>query len=95
LTADEGGRLTLVNQGSEPELNAPIDAEIAPRDGGSYFYALSTGHTLPDDDPAKGQPVVYVYKVDDECGLKEIQTISDDLPNESSTVFGVAGVALC
>ena len=67
-------------------LNNPIDEIFSP--DGRFLYAMSTGHT------SGGQPNIYVYEVGDSCCLKEIQMISEGLPNESDTVFGVVGLAI-
>ena len=67
-------------------LNNPIDEIFSP--DGHYLYALSTGHT------SDGQPRIYVYDVINDCGLREIQVISDGLPNESVTIFGAVGLAV-
>jgi len=67
-------------------LNNPIDEIFSP--DGHYLYALSTGHTFG------RQPRIYVYDVMNDCGLREIQVISDGLPNEFVTSFGAVGLAV-
>jgi len=79
------GSITLIN-GTAASLNNPIDEIFSP--DGQYLYALSTGHT------SDGQPQIYVYDVINDCGLREIQVISDGLPNESVTSFGAVGLAV-
>jgi len=72
------------------EMNNPIDEMFSP--DGKYLYALSTGHT---SDTYPGQPQIYVYDVrSDDCGLSEVQAISDGLPTEFVTGFGVVGLAV-
>mmetsp|Transcript_8712 Transcript_8712/g.10159 ORF Transcript_8712/g.10159 Transcript_8712/m.10159 type:complete len:464 (+) Transcript_8712:102-1493(+) len=67
-------------------LNNPIDEIFSPN--GRYLYALSTGHR------SDGQPRIYVYDVINDCGLREIQVISDGLPTEFVTDFGAVGLAV-
>ena len=59
---------------------------------GRCLYVLSTGHTLPEDDPVQGQTVIYVFEVNRKCGLNVVQMVSDGLPNQDTTVFGVVGI---
>jgi len=79
------GSITLIDSVAA-SLNNPIDEIFSPN--GRYLYALSTGHT------SDGQPRIYVYDVINDCELREIQVISDGLPNESVTIFGAVGLAV-
>jgi len=79
------GEITLV-ESVAASLNNPIDEIFSP--DGDYLYALSTGHT------SGGQPQIYVYKVMAGCGLAEKQVISNGLPTEFVTTFGVMGLAV-
>jgi len=79
------GNIALIN-GTAAELNNPVDEIFSP--DGQYIYALSTCHI------SDQQPRVYVYSVSDDCGLSEVQVISDGLPTEFVTVFGAVGLAV-
>ena len=65
--------ITLIN-GVAAELNNPIDFSFS--FGGKYLYALSTCRT------SGGQTSINVYDVINNCGLNQIQVISDGLPSE-------------
>jgi len=67
-------------------LNNPIDISVSP--DGQYLYAISVGRT------GSCQPPIYINYVSNSCGLSEIQVISDDLPSEFITIFGVFGFAV-
>ena len=75
-------------------LNAPIDMVQSP--DFKYLYALSTGHTGETEQTPLGQPSIYVYEMECDCTLKEIQVVTDGLLNETvrnETDGGVNGYA--
>jgi hypothetical protein len=77
--------IELIESGASV-LDAPLDLTFSKDD--EYLYVLSTAGNDP-----MGQPSIYVYKVDSEsCGIVQVQTITDGLPNVLSTVFGVVGL---
>lgn len=80
------GNITLVDGEEASRVNVPIDITLSP--DGQYLYAISSGHTFD------SQPRMYVYDVSSRCGLSEVQVMSDGLPNSSTTVFGVSGLAV-
>ena len=70
-------------------LNAPIDMVQSP--DFKYLYALSTGHT-----DGTEQPSIYVYEMECDCTLKEVQVVTDGFLNETvrnETDGGVNGYA--
>ena len=70
-------------------LNAPIDMVQSP--DYKYLYALSTGHT-----DGTEQPSIYVYEMECDCTLKEVQVVTDGFLNETvrnETDGGVNGYA--
>ena len=79
------GNLELI-ESTAAELDTPVDFDLS--SDGLFLYALSTGSSNDD------QPRIYTYRVTFRCGLTEIQTIADGIPNEAATVFGAAGLAV-
>jgi len=82
----EDGSINLIDGQEVSGVNNPVDMSFSP--DGQYLYALSTGHT------SDMQPRIYVYDVSNSCGLTEVDVISNGLPDESTTVFGVVGLAV-
>jgi len=82
----ENGNINLIDSQEVSGVNNPVDMSFSP--DGKYLYALSTGHT------SDAQPRIYVYDVSNSCGLAEVEVISNGLPDESTTVFGVVGLAV-
>jgi len=74
-------------------LNGPLDQILS--DDGQYLYVMSPGVTN-----GSGQAQIYVYETASDCGLREVQTISDGYQRQaliasSDGVFqGVAGLAV-
>jgi len=79
-------------------LNAPIDMVQSP--DFKYLYALSTGHTGETEQTPLGQPSIYVYEMECDCTLKEIQVVTDGFLNETvrnetdGAVNGYAGLSM-
>ena len=79
-------------------LNAPIDMVQSP--DFKYLYALSTGHTGETEQTALGQPSIYVYEMECDCTLKEVQVVKDGFLNEDArlaadgVVNGYAGISM-
>jgi 6-phosphogluconolactonase (cycloisomerase 2 family) len=72
------------------ELDSPIDLSIVD----DFLYVLSTNHKLPDADPDRGRPSIYVFEIDDaeECSIKLLEVLFVGLPDELTTVFGAVGM---
>ncbi len=95
FTTNNGGSITSIQvddgdislvAGVAATLLGPIDLNFS-RDE-EFVYALSTGES------GTHQPSIYAYKVDDECGMQEIQVISTGIPDGLTTVNGAAGLAV-
>ena len=88
-SVDSSTGVFTLNKGVAAQLDAPIDISI----DGDFLYVISTGNTLASTDPNKGQPSIEVFTVNQgDCSLTLTNTFTDGLPNEGTTVFGVAGL---
>jgi len=76
FTLSDEKKLNLVNN-ETALLNAPIDMVQSP--DYKYLYALSTGHT-----DGTEQPSIYVYEMECDCTLKEVQRVTDGFLNETA-----------
>ncbi len=91
FSLDEESRLTFISN-STGLLNAPVDM-IQSMDH-KFLYALSTGGT-----DGSGQPAIYVYEMECDCGLREVQIMQNGLETESQrnvtsgVVNGYVGLA--
>jgi len=68
------------------KLNIPLKENFSPN--GQFLYVLSTGHTV------ERQPSIYVYDRSSNCGLTQVQVMSNGIPNEDVSVFGEVGLAI-
>ena len=91
---NEDSEVELVSNDLGGGLDAPIDM-IQSADS-KYLYALSTGAQTEDL-----QPLIYVYEMTGDCGLKQVQVIADGLDDEATrsaadggVVNGYVGLAL-
>jgi hypothetical protein len=90
VTNNIGNSISSFKLGDEQELdlvsnetaslNAPIDMVQSP--DFKYLYALSTGHTGETEQTPLGQPSIYVYEMECDCTLKEVQVVTDGFLNE-------------
>jgi hypothetical protein len=94
LNLNEDSEVELVSNDLGGGLDAPIDM-IQSADS-KYLYALSTGAQTEDL-----QPLIYVYEMTGDCGLKQVQVIADGLDDEATrsaadggVVNGYVGLAL-
>jgi len=89
LSVDDYGSLALVDGAAattEEDVFQPVDFEISP--DGAFVYVLSTNHVNSD-----GQPDINIFK-NEGSSISFVDSVSDGIPNEDETEFGVVGMAV-
>lgn len=90
LEVDVNGALSVVAEvaaGPSEGLFQPIDHEFSP--DGEFLYVISTNHLFPQT----GQPEVVVFQ-NAGTSISVVESVSNGLPNEDMTLFGVVGMAI-
>ncbi|CAB9511230.1 3-carboxymuconate cyclase [Seminavis robusta] len=65
-------------------LDAPLDMSIVDE----FLYVLSTGHR------SDGQPSIHIFEITpSSCDIDLVEIVTDNIPHENVTVFGVVGMA--